>query len=269
VWFATKQPPQLPVVMMINGDLDTPQRWINSGNAVDTADAFAAQHGGNAPILVVVDTAGQEGVDTECVNGVHGAVENHLVQELPQFGISHFHASSDPAKSGIVGWSMGGTCAVDLATMHPERFSGFVDIAGYLRPDAGDRDDTIENLYGGNAAAYDLYDPIQAMNKHGKYAHTEGWFQVSGDPDADRDPEGAQGDLSGVNPNIDPAAAIHLAAAKQLCGVARHVNIDCAVVARMGRHRWPFASAAFAESLLWLAGFIQTPGVPPVLLPVH
>ena len=48
---------------------------------------------------------------------------------------------------------MGGTCAVDLTVMHPDMFSAFEDIAGDSRPNSGTKEQTIDRLFGGNAAA--------------------------------------------------------------------------------------------------------------------
>ena len=47
---------------------------------------------------------------------------------------------------------MGGTCAVGLAVKYPEVFSAFVDIGGDLGPNIGNKYQTIDRLYGGNAA---------------------------------------------------------------------------------------------------------------------
>ncbi|EUA66177.1 esterase family protein [Mycobacterium xenopi 4042] len=55
-WFASTPPPRLPTVMMIGGEFNTPADWLRAGNAVTTIDEFAAAHGGNAPVLVFVDS---------------------------------------------------------------------------------------------------------------------------------------------------------------------------------------------------------------------
>jgi S-formylglutathione hydrolase FrmB len=44
--------------------------------------------------------------------------------------ISNFGVSADRSQWGVAGFSTGGTCAVDLAVMHPDLFSVFVDISG-------------------------------------------------------------------------------------------------------------------------------------------
>lgn len=54
---------------------------------------------------------------------------------------SKFDASPDRSDWGVAAWSMGGTCAVNLAVMHPEMFHAFVDVAGDLYPNAGSDSD--------------------------------------------------------------------------------------------------------------------------------
>ncbi len=43
---------------------------------------------------------------------------------------------------------MGGTCAVDLTVMHPDKFSAFLDIAGDYFPNTGSKPQTIARLFG-------------------------------------------------------------------------------------------------------------------------
>ena len=135
-WFAANAP-KLPVVMMIAGEFNTPSDWPRTGNAIATIDNFAAAHGGNAPVFVFVDVGGSFNNDTECVNGPRGNVADHLTKDVPPYVASTFGVNS--ANWGVLGWSMGGTCAVDLTVMHPELFSTFVDIAGDMGPERGNQ----------------------------------------------------------------------------------------------------------------------------------
>lgn len=54
--------------MLLHGTPGTPQDWIDGGQAAATADAYAAAHGGRAPILVMPDINGSIDADTECVD---------------------------------------------------------------------------------------------------------------------------------------------------------------------------------------------------------
>jgi S-formylglutathione hydrolase FrmB len=269
-WFATNPAPQLPVVMMVGAMANTPADWVRVGNAVDTLEAFAAAHGGNAPVVVFVDPAGEFGNDTECVNGSRGNVADHLTKDVVPYMISNFGVSRDASHWGIVGFSMGGTCAVDLAVMHPDLFSAFVDFEGDFTPNAGNKTETIENLFGGNADAWSAFDPTTVINRHGRYTGLSGWFALAsgGSPTPARDitvadaaamerqGRGAAGEVG--NPG---------AAANSLCALGRAHGIDCAVVSQPGAHDWPTASTVFATALPWLAGQLGTPGVARIPLP--
>ncbi|MBO0882408.1 MAG: esterase family protein, partial [Mycobacterium sp.] len=269
-WFASDPPPQLPTVMMIGGEFNTPADWLRAGNAVKTIDELAATHGGNAPVFVFVDSGGAFNNDTECVNGTRGNAADHLTKDVVPEMISRFGVSHKPAHWGIVGWSMGGTCAVDLTVMHPELFSTFVDIAGDLGPGTGTKAQTIARLFGGNDNAWAAFDPTTVITRHGRYTGVSGWFDVSsgGTPTGHRSISVADtGSVRLENQAVPGTPGAQTVAAESLCKLGRAEGIDCVVVAQPGRHDWPFASAAFAASLPWLAGQIGTPGTARIALP--
>jgi S-formylglutathione hydrolase FrmB len=251
-WYATNPPPKLPTLMMIGGEFNTPADWLRAGDAIRVVDRFAAAHNGNAPVLVFVDSGGAFNNDTECVNGLRGKAADHLTKDVVPTMIAKFGVSAAPANWGSVGWSMGGTCAVDLTVMHPDMFSVFEDIAGDISPNSGTKAQTIDRLFGGNVAQYASFDPTTVMNRHGHYSGIAGWFAVN-DP--------------GTPPGTHPRASDQAVAAQSLCGLGATNGIDCAVIVQPGKHDWPFASRAFESALPWLAGQIGTPGVPRVPLP--
>ena len=266
-WFA-RGAPKLPTVMMIGGEFNTPGDWLRTGNAISTIDGFAAAHAGNAPVLVFVDSGGSFNNDTECVSGPRGNVADHLTKDVVPYLSSTFGVSPASANWGIVGWSMGGTCAVDLTVMHPDLFSSFVDIAGDMGPTAGTKEQTISRLFGGDAGAWAAFDPTTVIERHGPYAGVSGWFAISGDPPtphrgnpANDDAVGLHGRDAGMNPGDQTQAA------NTLCALGRSDGIACMVVAAPGKHDWPFATQVFATSLPWLAGQLGTPAAPKVALP--
>ncbi len=144
--------------MMIGGEFNTPADWIRSGQIMPALDGFTKANGGLAPILVFVDAGGSFNNDTECVNGPRGNAASHLTEDVPAHVEARFGASADPARWAVVGWSMGGTCAVDLAVMHPDLVHTFVDIAGDLGPSSGTEEQTVSRLFGGDAAAWEAFD---------------------------------------------------------------------------------------------------------------
>ncbi|WP_407666469.1 alpha/beta hydrolase [Mycolicibacterium arabiense] len=268
-WFASDPPPALPTIMMIGGEFNTPADWLRTGNAIKTVDDFAAQHAGKAPVLVFVDSGGAFNNDTECVNGARGNAADHLTKDVVPFMEQTYGVSAESANWGIVGWSMGGTCAVDLTVMHPDLFSAFEDIAGDLSPNSGTRQQTIDRLFGGSEAKYASFDPTTVITRHGPYRGVAGWFDVNGPMPSAPAVVDVRDDMG--NGAAGGKAVAHTsdqeAAADSLCALGSSRGIDCAVVEQPGKHDWPFASQAFAAALPWMAGRIGTPGVPSTPLP--
>ena len=269
-WFTSSPPPPLPTVMMIGGEFNTPADWLRAGNAGKTIDDLAASYAGNAPVFVFVDSGGAFNNDTECVNGSRGNAADHLTKDVVPYMISKFGVSPKSAQWGIVGWSMGGMCALDLTVMHPELFSSFVDIAGNMGPEAGTKAQTIARLFGGNPKAWATFDPATVVTKHGRYTGVSGWFDVSSSNPPKRHrglsvTDAGDVSLSGRDSAANPNDQI--TAAESLCGLGRANGINCAIVAQPGKHDWPFASTAFAAALPWLAGRLATPGVPRIAAP--
>lgn len=238
-WFASDPPPRLPTVMMIAGEFHTTADWVRAGEAVSTLDAFAAENAGHAPVMVFVDSGGAFGVDTECVNGPRGNAADHLTKDVVPFMISEFGVSDQPANWGVAGFSSGGTCALDLTAMHPELFRTFIDIAGDRGPNAGSKAQTIDRLFGGDERAWASFDPATVIGAHSRYPDVAGLIVAPSGPARLSSPD-------------DEA----------LCALGRARGMSCEVVMLDGRHDWPFAAEVFAATLPWLAGQIQTPGVP-------
>lgn len=264
-WFAGDAPPALPAVIMAGGEFGHPDDWPTAGDAQKTADDFAAAHGGNAPVLVFVDTSGEFSNDTECVNGFRGNAADHLTKDVVPYVISHFGVSADAAHWGIVGWSAGGTCALLTTVMHPEMFTSFVDIDGGIGPNAGSRDQTIARLFGGDATAFAAFDPATVMAAHGPYQGLAGWLAVS---IAGPTVYHAAGSAPPSDPNpedVDPED--RLSVANFLCQTASSNGIPCAVVPSPGDHDFASAGRTFAAALPWLAGRLATPTAPAVPLP--
>lgn len=240
VWFRGHQDrhPELPVLEMIGPQFHKPADWIRTGGAARTADAYAARHGGYAPILVFTDADGSLRKDTECVDGVRGNAATHLAVDIPRYVERTFDASPDPRAWGVAGWSMGGTCAVDLAVTRPDTFDTFEDISGDLGPNMGDKAATISALYGGDAALWAANDPLTVLAHRHWYPYTAGWFE-----DSTKDGE------------HDRAARF----ARELSAAARRDGIATAVVLHHGSHNWQFGARAFADALPWLVAHLNAP----------
>ncbi|SIS04231.1 S-formylglutathione hydrolase FrmB [Williamsia sterculiae] len=241
-WFHTPRPTALPAVIMIGGVVTTPEDWVRSGNAAATADRYASAHGGVAPIMVLIDPTGSLTNDTECVDGPRGNVDTHVVDEVRPYVISHFGASPFARHWGVVGWSMGGTCAVDLAVRHPDMFGAFADISGDLVPNAGDHAGSVRALFGGNSAALDRFDPTTVMVRHGNYdGRLNGWFQSEG--------RWADSPRGGSTPQIRAAHSLSTTAAR--------VGIRTVFRGTPGGHSWAYGANAFVDVLPWLMSALR------------
>ncbi|MBB5915714.1 S-formylglutathione hydrolase FrmB [Nocardia transvalensis] len=262
-WFAGDTPPALPAVMMVGGEFNTPGDWLRSGQIMPEIDRFSAANGGRAPILVFVDSSGSFNNDTECVNGPRGAAADHLTKDVVPYVESTFGAQRDPANWAVVGWSMGGTCAVDLTVMHPELFHTFVDIAGDLGPTAGTKEQTVQRLYGGDPARWDRFDPLTVMAGHGPYPGVAGLFDDLTPPQR----SGARGDhrpqtdddAAGMHGRDGVADTGEVGAAEKLCAQGRSVGIDCTIHTTRGGHTWQFAAASFTSSFPWVSARVGLP----------
>jgi S-formylglutathione hydrolase FrmB len=239
-WFARPRP-ELPVIVLLHGTPGSPQDWIDGGRADATADAYAAAHGGRAPILVMPDVNGALGADTECVDGPAGKVETYLTDDVVRYVHETFRTAPPGPAWAVAGLSEGGSCAAMLALRHPALFGSFGDYAGLAGPRTGDTNDgvapTVAELFGGSRAAFEAHEPAALLATH-RYPGTGGWFEVG---------------------SADPAP---LAAADALAPAARRAGlVVCRSVVDGGGHDFDLFSRAFADSLPWLAG--RTGAFPP------
>ncbi|WP_343997045.1 alpha/beta hydrolase, partial [Williamsia deligens] len=241
-WFTGAQPPRLPAVMMIGGVINTPEDWVRSGDALQTVDAYARDHRGVAPILVLPDPSGNLTTDTECVDGPRGNVDTHLVDEVRPYVVQRFGASPAARNWAVVGWSMGGTCAIDLVARHPDDFATFVDISGDIGPNTGDKQTTIKTLFGNDEEAWNRFDPTTVMLRHGPYRDVAGWFVSEGR-------RGRDGTLH--SPQIT--------AATKLAQVARLEGITTTERYEAGTHTWSFGAQAWGQVIAWLHERIDDP----------
>ena len=232
--FFARPRPALPVILLLHGTPGTPQDWVNGGQAAQTSDAFAAAHDGRAPILVMPDVNGSETADTECVDGPAGRVETYLTADVPAYVTTTFRTRPTGSSWAVAGLSEGGSCAIMLALRHPGLFGTFGDYSGLAGPRAGDTNadtaSTVAQLFGGSPSAFAAHEPATILASK-RFAELGGWFEVG---DADPEPAAAQATLV-------PAA--------RRAGVA-----VCSVVVPGGGHTFDVFSAAFADSLPWMAG---------------
>jgi len=222
-----------PVIELIGGTPSWTSDWTRSARLDTIADQVAAAHGGEAPVLVMVDANGTAFGDTECV----GRAESYLTTDVPAFMEAHFSVPAARGAWAIAGYSEGGTCAVTLALRHPDRFAAFADLAGDSHPDVGGHRRTVRALFGGSEAAFAEHDPV-ALLAHGSYPELAGWF-ASGRSDG------------------SPRRAT-----ARLADEARSTGMTVQEFSCTGGHDFGFVTKAVAQALPWLNDQLH---VPPLL----
>ena len=205
---------------MVGGTPGGPGDWPRAGFAAQTADAYAAQHGGLAPILAFVDGNGGPFADPECVDGPAGHAETYLAGDVPRYLADSLHLPEDPRRWAIAGFSEGGTCAFEMAVRHPDVYGAFLDIAGDWAPNQGSEADTLKNIYGGDRAAMAAHDPANLLTAN-RFRNLRGWLAV------------------GTSDHQHVAVADRLAAAAHPAGIAvTRTRLS-------GGHNWQLAGTVF------------------------
>lgn len=167
----TAHPPALPVLYALSGQPGAPADMFTAGRIAPSMDAFAASHGGYAPIVVAVDQLGGPGRNPMCVDSrAYGNSATYVLKDVRDWISSHFRVSSDPAAWGVFGYSQGATCAVQFATGHPELFGSALASSSELGPTLGNRTLSIDTGFGGSVTAFAAAQPLALMAAHTPYA---------------------------------------------------------------------------------------------------
>jgi S-formylglutathione hydrolase FrmB len=221
-------PPALPVLVLISGQPGTPRDWIDAGHVVATLDAFAAEHHGLAPIVVMPDALGATTANPMCLDSRLGDVETYLARDVPDWVNRTFVVDPNPAAWVIGGFSYGGTCALQLAVRAPDVYRSFINIAGQKEPTLGSRERTVEAAYGGNDDKFTQVNPLDVMARQ-RFPGTGGYFVVGRD-DTD------------VNKDL-----------RQVDEAAIGSGMNTSWIELPGRHSWDVAAQALTGALPWVA----------------
>jgi S-formylglutathione hydrolase FrmB len=214
----------LPVLLMLAGSLGTPDHWPRAGQAVKTANKYASAHHGLAPVMVFADVNGSSTADTECVDGPQGNSETYLTTDVRNFVADKLHVPPSPGRWGIVGFSEGGTCALDLTLRHPNLYRHIISLGGDDKPTFGNSAHTLSALFGGSVAEQTGHDPIHLMATH-HYTGVTAWFTAGADDGS------------------------HVVTAQRLKTAAGKAGILAHEFTGVSGHNWQFASNAFARVL--------------------
>ncbi len=175
-------PPDLPVVMAMSGQPGSPEDVFGAGDLASVLDGIAEEHRGLAPIVVVPDQLTDPDHNPMCVDGALGDSANYLTVDVPRWIVKNLPATRDHSRWTIAGFSQGGTCSVQLGGARPDLFGSIVDISGEFVPSVGSEEDTIDEGFGGDEAAYEAATPEQILATHGPYSNYIAYF-ASGEYD--------------------------------------------------------------------------------------
>ncbi|MEU5841182.1 alpha/beta hydrolase-fold protein [Rhodococcus sp. NPDC047139] len=220
--------PELPVLILLPGQPGGPEDWLVGGRLTQTMDSYAAEHRGLAPVVVVADGTGGQLDNPLCVDSRLGNAATYLAVDVPAWVRDHLQVDDDPKAWAVGGLSYGGTCALQLATTRPDVYPTFLDFSGQAEPTLGNRDETIRDVFGGDAEAFARNNPADLLRRN-RYPDSAGAFVVGTDD------------------------AEYRAGVESLAAAARDAGMDVHLTELPGTHNYALWAAALEKELSWLA----------------
>ncbi|WEV69906.1 alpha/beta hydrolase-fold protein [Bifidobacterium sp. ESL0775] len=179
----SKNPPRLPVMIVLAGQPGTPDRFFNAGQLGQKLDKYAAKHYGLAPIAISPDQNGSITHNSLCSDTpVYGNAETYLTRDVTDWVKSNLPVEKSPDKWLIGGFSQGGTCATQLGPAHPGIYGHIYSAGGEIEPTSGSHKSTVKHYFGGNEKEFDKHVPISIINRHAPSKQT--WFSAAGQIDS-------------------------------------------------------------------------------------
>ncbi|MBO1266931.1 alpha/beta hydrolase [Arthrobacter cavernae] len=158
--------PALPVLVLFSGQPGGPSDWLSGGRLRAVLDKFAANHGGLAPVAVVVDPNGSGSANTMCMDSRIAQADTYLSQDVPAWIRATLDINPDTSQWGVGGFSFGATCAVQMGTRHPATYPSVLAFSAEQEPAlAKDRSKTIAESFGGDVAAFESLTPLAQMGE--------------------------------------------------------------------------------------------------------
>ncbi|GGK99181.1 alpha/beta hydrolase [Nocardia jinanensis] len=225
--YFTDPRPDLPVLVLLAGQPGSTDDWLVGGRLTGIMDAYAAEHRGLAPIVVLADGTGSRLANPLCVDSHLGNAATYLTVDVPQWVRAHLQVDPDPRAWAVGGLSYGGTCSLQLATTRPDVYPTFLDMSGQAEPTLGDRSTTLRDAFGGDAEAFARNNPADLLARN-HYPDSAGAFVVG------------LGDRE------------YRAGLERLAAAARAAGMDVHVTELPGGHSFAVWSAGLEKELPWL-----------------
>ncbi|QNJ90107.1 esterase [Mycolicibacterium fluoranthenivorans] len=221
-------PPRLPVLILLTGQPGTPQDWLGAGRLSAVMDSFAAEHHGLAPVVVVPDPTGGPLADPLCLDSRRGKADSYLAVDVPRWISAKITVAQHHSAWSVAGASYGGTCALQLATNHPDVYPTFLDIAGSVEPTLGDRNRTVAEAFGGDFTAFERINPLTLLGSR-RYPDSAGAV-VAGTSDAEARVDG-----------------------RRIVQAGKTAGMQIHLIELPGAHDWRLFSSALRHELPFLA----------------
>ncbi|MET7935206.1 alpha/beta hydrolase-fold protein [Streptomyces sp. NPDC005322] len=138
---------RFPVIVAISGYPGGSYLLAQHLRVPQTAGGLIRTGATQPSIIVMVRPTIAPPRDTECVDVPGGPqAETYFARDLPEALENHYRVGHDPSAWGVLGYSSGGTCALQLTLRHPRVYSA----AAALSPDYRVvNDPTTGDLFGG------------------------------------------------------------------------------------------------------------------------
>lgn len=164
-YFAPNRP-ALPVLVLVAGQPGGPADWLTGGGLKSHLDAFAAAHGGVAPVVVVPDPNGSQSANTMCMDSRIAQADTYLSRDVTQWIRGTLAVDTNHGRWAAGGFSFGGTCALQMGTRHPDLFPAVLSFSGEAEPAiAKERQKTIDAAFPGNPEAFERQTPLAIMKE--------------------------------------------------------------------------------------------------------
>ncbi|MGW6931378.1 alpha/beta hydrolase [Lentzea sp. NPDC054927] len=226
--YAATPRPRLPVVVLLAGQPGSPRDWFDAGRLTERLDAFAREHDGLAPIVVVADQLGARMANPLCLDSKLGRSETYLARDVPAWIKQRLTVDERREAWTIAGFSQGGTCALQLAVRAPDVYGNFIDITGQREPTLSTRAETVKAAFGGDEAAFVRVNPMDVLARE-RFPATAGVVVA------------AQGD------------ALYRQAGAEVFEACRRAGMDVLWKELPGGHDWNVWRPGLFDSLPWLA----------------
>jgi S-formylglutathione hydrolase FrmB len=226
--YAATPRPRLPVVVLLPGQPGAPRDWFDAGRITERLDAFAREHDGLAPVVVVADQLGSRSANPLCLDSKLGQSETYLAREVPAWIKQRLTVDERREAWTIAGFSQGGTCALQLAVRAPDVYGNFIDLTGQREPTLGTRAETVKAAFGGDEAAFTRVNPMDVLARE-RFPQTSGVI-VTGHGDA-----------------------LYRQAGVDVFEACRRAGMDVQLKELPGAHDWNVWRPGLYDSLPWLA----------------